>query len=76
MLLKIQDISLIIFLPVITLRKGFFSIGIIPGETITVGDISSWGPVTVISKGIKIALGRGVASKISLRQISGPGDKT
>ena len=57
------------------LTQRLLSIGIIPGEIITVGDISAWGPVTIISKGIKIALGRGVASKISLKQISEAGDK-
>ncbi len=51
------------------LTQRLFSIGIIPGETITIGDISAWGPVTIIAKGIKIALGRGVAAKISLKKI-------
>jgi Fe2+ transport system protein FeoA len=39
-----------------------------------VGDISAWGPVTVFIKGIKIALGRGVAGKIALRRIKSTGD--
>ncbi len=52
------------------LIQRLFSIGVIPGETIAVGDISAWGPVTIIAKGIKIALGRGVAAKISLKRIN------
>lgn len=58
------------------LTQRLFSIGIIPGEAITVGDISAWGPVTIIAKGIKIALGRGVAAKISLKKIDKTGDNT
>ena len=50
------------------LTQRLLSIGIIPGEVITVGDISAWGPVTVVAKGIKIALGRGVAGRISLKK--------
>ncbi|MDD3519656.1 MAG: FeoA domain-containing protein [Actinomycetota bacterium] len=56
------------------LTQRLLSIGIIPGEVIGVGDISAWGPVTVFIKGIKIALGRGVAGKIALRRIKSTGD--
>ena len=57
------------------LKQRLFSIGIIPGEEITVLDISAWGPVTIIAKGIKIALGRGAAGKITLKRISESRDK-
>ena len=49
------------------LTQRLLSIGIVPGEKITVLDISGGGPITVIVKGIKIALGRGVAAKIALK---------
>jgi ferrous iron transport protein A len=49
------------------LTQRLLSIGIVPGEEIMVSDISGGGPITVIVKGIKIALGRGVAAKIALR---------
>ena len=57
------------------LIQRLFSIGIMPGEIISVVDISAWGPVTIIAKGIKIALGRGVAAKISLKRINEAGDR-
>jgi len=52
-----------------SLTQRLCSIGIVPGEIIFINDISNWGPITVVAKGVKIALGRGVACKILLRKL-------
>jgi len=42
--------------------------GLIPGQRLTVLQNSGFGPVTVIIKGAKVALGHGLASKILVEE--------
>lgn len=42
--------------------------GLIPGEKIKVINNSGFGPITVLIKGAKVALGHGLASKIMVKE--------
>lgn len=45
------------------------AIGVIPCEIVTVINKSAGGPMTISAKGIRIALGRGMAQKILINEI-------
>ncbi len=51
------------------LNSRLLSVGFLPGEVISVINQSGWGPLTVSVKGSKIALGRGIAHKIFVREL-------
>jgi Fe2+ transport system protein FeoA len=43
--------------------------GLIPNETFSVMNYSGGGPLTVAIKGVKLAIGRGMARKIIIREV-------
>ena len=51
------------------LNSRLLSVGFLPGEVISVINQSGWGPLTVLVKGSKIALGRGIAHKILVQEL-------
>ena len=51
------------------LNSRLLSVGFLPGEVISVINQSVWGPLTVLVKGSKIALGRGIAHKILVQEL-------
>jgi ferrous iron transport protein A len=51
------------------LNSRLLSVGFLPGEVISVINQSGWGPLTVLVKGSKIALGRGIAHKILIQEL-------
>ncbi len=51
------------------LNSRLLSLGFLPGEVILVINQSGWGPLTVLVKGSKIALGRGIAHKIPVQEL-------
>jgi len=51
------------------LRSHLFSMGLVPNETFSVLNQSGGGPVTVLIKGVRIAIGRGMAKKIIIREV-------
>ena len=51
------------------LNSRLLSVGFLPGEVVSVINQSKWGPLTVSVKGSKIALGRGIARKIFVREL-------
>jgi len=42
---------------------------LVPNETFSVLNQSGGGPVTVLIKGVRIAIGRGMAKKIIIREV-------
>jgi Fe2+ transport system protein FeoA len=46
------------------------SMGIVPGDFIQVIYQTWGGPMTIIVKGVRIALGRGIAHKIEVREVN------
>lgn len=44
-------------------------IGLVPGEKLTVLHNSGWGPVTVLIKGARVALGQGLAARIIVKEV-------
>ena len=51
------------------LNSRLLSVGFLHGEVISVINQSVWGPLTVLVKGSKIALGRGIAHKILVEEL-------
>ena len=45
------------------------SMGIIPGDIVKVIYQAKWGPMTLAVKGVRIALGRGIAHKIEVSEL-------
>jgi Fe2+ transport system protein FeoA len=54
-----------------SINSHLHAIGIIPDEIIAVINKSAGGPMTISVKGIRIALGRGMAQKILINEITG-----
>jgi len=52
------------------LNSRLHAMGIIPNETVTVIYQTWGGPMTLAVKGVRIALGRGMAQKIEVSEIS------
>jgi len=50
------------------LRSHLCAIGLVPNETFSVLNVSGGGPVTLVIKGARIAVGRGMARKIIIRE--------
>ncbi len=50
------------------LRSRLYAIGMVPNETFSVLNESGGGPVTLLVKGARIAIGMGVARKIIIRE--------
>lgn len=53
----------------IGINSRLYAIGIVPDEIISVISQSGGGPITVLVKGIRIALGRGISQKIIINEI-------
>ena len=53
----------------IGINSRLHAIGIVPDEIISVISQSGGGPMTVLVKGIRIALGRGISQKIIIKEI-------
>ncbi len=49
-------------------RQKLLDMGLVPGERLKVLHNSGWGPVTVLIKGAKVALGHGMAKKIVVEE--------
>jgi ferrous iron transport protein A len=53
----------------IGINSHLHAIGIVPDEVISVINKSNGGPITVLVKGVRIALGRGISQKIIINEI-------
>jgi len=53
----------------IGINSRLYAIGIVPDEIISVISQSGGGPITVLIKGIRVALGRGISQKIIVKEI-------
>jgi len=53
----------------IGINSHLHAIGIVPDEIISVINKSNGGPITVLVKGIRVALGRGISQKIIVKEI-------
>jgi len=51
------------------LRSHLSSMGLVPNENLSVLNQSGGGPVTILIKGVRIAVGRGMARKIIIRKV-------
>ena len=51
------------------LNSRLCAMGLIPNETFSVMNYSMGGPLTVVIKGVKLAIGRGMARKIIIREV-------
>ena len=57
------------------LKSHLTSMGLVPNETFSVLNQSGGGPVTIVIKGVRIAIGRGMAMKIIIREVESKKNK-
>ncbi|ASJ10704.1 Fe2+ transport protein [Thermococcus sp. P6] len=50
-------------------RQRLTSIGIVPGATVQVLESYPWGPVIISTGGVRVAVGKGLASGVMVRKL-------